>query len=115
MNGIAKWNLLLEPVEAEVRRTFRFRRHIEEAARQRLTRIGADYKRRWREKRKGRCQTKCASPKVTFVGIHIRRTDAQHNYVKRFNLPDLGASYYLAAIDLFREKFKHAGMRRIFF
>jgi hypothetical protein len=72
---------------------------------------------------------KTKKPNIVFVGVHVRYvpryrygifpslrmtfllayrlTDAVEHMVKRYNLPPLNPSYYFAAIDLFRDKFKH--------
>ena len=50
---------------------------------------------------------------LTFIGIHIRKTDADRNYVRMYNLPALNPSYYLQAIDLYRQNFKHTGILRV--
>ena len=65
---------------------------------------------------------------LVFIGVHIRKTDAelfyvqvddkskenQHNEIRnllfqKYNLPSLEPSYYLQAFDFYRQKFKHSG------
>ena len=42
---------------------------------------------------------------ITFVGIHQRRGD-HISYRKEFNMDELGASYFIESMEMFRQKFK---------
>jgi hypothetical protein len=58
-------DMILDPIEAEIRNAFVLKKHFLDEAQKILHDIADDYRKK---------QTKKTSPKITFVGLHIRST-----------------------------------------
>lgn len=55
---------------------------------------------------KVKSKVKNQPPEITFVGVHIRRTD-YINYIKKYNTTIPGKDYYVRAMDYYRKKYSH--------
>ncbi|XP_063588178.1 galactoside alpha-(1,2)-fucosyltransferase 2-like isoform X2 [Penaeus indicus] len=51
-------------------------------------------------------KVKTKSPEITFVGVHIRRTD-YIKYIKKYNTTIPSQAYYVRAMKYYREKYSH--------
>ena len=83
-------------------KAFTLKQHFIDAAKKTFDKILGDFK---KKRKKGKSKKKMKSD-LTVVGIHSRRTDhlafeAEKNYVP------LKPSYFLKAMDIFREHFKN--------
>ena len=81
-----------------VMNAFTFRRDISAPARSVLMRIAHDFRKENPKKFKKKKD-------ITFVGIHQRRGD-HVSYRDEANIRELGASYFLESMEMYREKFK---------
>ncbi len=73
MNDHLHWDTVLEPVEAELRDTFKFKKVFIEEAQEKLRSVADEYNSRRKKKKK---KTK----DLIFVGVHVR-------YTSDFNKP----------------------------
>ena len=84
-----------------VKNAFTIRREFRDHSKSVLTDIANDYRRNHPKKFKFKNKKG-----ITFVGIHQRRGD-HVSFREEHNINELGASYFLESMEMFREKFKN--------
>ncbi len=87
----------MESVVPELKQTLILREFFRNEAQKRLSKVADDFRSRKKKKKKKR------KGSLTFVGVHVRKTDFDALVVKAYNMPPLTPSYYFKAIDLYRD------------